>query len=44
VPLPRVLSPAHVSVRPTFSVVRLLVTVAVAILLAVGMYMLVRPS
>jgi hypothetical protein len=38
------LVPPRVPTRSSFSVVKLLVTLAVAILLAVGMYMLVRPS
>jgi hypothetical protein len=41
---PSWVAPVRVSVRSSFSVVKLLVTLAVAILLAVGMYMLVRPS
>ncbi|HEX8109805.1 MAG TPA: hypothetical protein VF516_18870, partial [Kofleriaceae bacterium] len=44
VSLPSLIPPVRPSVRPSFSVVKLLVTLAVAILLAVGMYMLVRPS
>jgi serine/threonine protein kinase len=43
-PLRGLVPPAHGPVRSSSSAMKLLVTIAVAILLAVGMYMLVRPS